>query len=215
MLFRDKRQENVVAEIERFCGMIGEAVSEHGKMVRDYLEGNEQFREESKHVHELESGADLIRFEVEREMHRGAFLPAYRQDYIDLLETLDRVANKAEDSADVIVLARPEIPEEIKDDLREICDLTSKCYQPIPEMVRSTLRDEHEVQEQVEEIGRLEQRIDSIQFYAVHRVYRELDLEKIDKLVLKMVIDLICGVSDRIENVGDRLSIIAIKRKMA
>ncbi len=69
-------------------------------------------------------------------------------------------------------------------------------------------------QEQVEEIGRLEQQIDKIQFYAVRRVYRELDLEKIDKLVLKMVIDLVCGVSDRIENVGDRLSIIAIKRKM-
>ena len=213
-MFRNKRQDHVVTEIERFCDVVGQAVTVHAKVVLDYLAGNRQFKEESKRVHELESGAALIRFEVEREMYRGAFLPAYRQDYIDLLETLDRVANKAEDSADFIFLTRPEIPEEIAGDLREIIEITEQCYRPLPEMVRKTLRDDHDVQEAVEEIGRLEQRIDRIQFYSVRRVYRELDLPKIDKLELKMVIDHVASVSDRIENVGDRLSIIAIKRKM-
>ena len=68
-MFRNKRQDHVVTEIERFCDVVGQAVTVHAKVVLDYLAGNRQFKEESKRVHELESGADLIRFEVEREMY--------------------------------------------------------------------------------------------------------------------------------------------------
>jgi len=214
MFFRDKKQEKVLRQIDEFCRLIGECVDQYAKMIDDYLDADKQFKEESQRVHELEGAADKLRFSMEREMYRGAFLPAYREDFIGLLEKLDRVANKAEDSADLIYLVRPVIPERVGQDLREIARLTLKAWAPIPTMVHKTLHDEHDVQDDVVKIGRLEKRVDQIQFNAVRRVYKSRDIEKFDKLILKMVIDQVSEVSDRIENVGDRTSIIAIKRQM-
>ena len=214
MFFRDKKQDKVLSQIDEFCHLIGECVVQYAKMIDDYLDADKQFKEESQRVHELESEADRLRFSMEREMYRGAFLPAYREDFIGLLEKLDRVANKAEDSADLIYLVRPEIPGNVGNDLREIVKLTVEAWEPIPRMVHKTLHDEHEVQDQVEKISRLEKRVDQVQFNAVRRVYKSKEIEKLDKLILKMVIDQVSEVSDRIENVGDRTSLIAIKRQL-
>jgi uncharacterized protein Yka (UPF0111/DUF47 family) len=40
-------------------------------------------------------------------------------------------------------------------------------------------------------------------------------MEKVDALLLKVMIDQLCDVSDKIENVTDIMAIIAIKRKLA
>lgn len=214
MLFRDKRQDKVIEQIDLYCALVGKAVQRYVDMVDSYLDGEDEYKVAARQVHELESQADEIRFAVEREMYRGAFLPAYREDYIGLLETFDRVANKAEDAADLIFLTRPEIPLDVAEALVEIVSITEQAHQPVAEMVHKTLRDEFDIQEDVEFIGRLEQDIDRLQFNAVRCAYKNPHLDKVDKLTLKMVIDAIAEVSDKLENVGDKLSLIAMKRKL-
>jgi hypothetical protein len=214
MLFRDKRQDKVIETIDGYCALVGGTVEKYVEMVNAFLDGESEYKEASRKVHELESRADKIRFSVEREMYRGAFLPAYREDYIGLLETLDRVANKAEDAADLIFLVRPDVPADVAESLREIVRITGLMGEPVVAMVRKTLRDDFDIQEQVKQIGRLEQQVDRIQFNAVRDVYRNPGLEKVDKLILKMVVDSIAEVSDKLENVGDRLSLVALKRKL-
>ncbi len=214
MLFRDKRQDKVIEAIDGYCAVVGRAVQNYVDMVDSYLDGADEFKQASRLVHELESKADEIRFAIEREMYKGAFLPAYREDYIGLLETLDRVANKAEDAADLMFLTRPEVPLDVAEALIEIVSITEQAYEPVTEMVRKTLRDEFDVQDDVEFIGKLEQEIDRLQFNAVRCTYKNPHLEKIDKLILKMSIDAIAEVSDKLENVGDKLSLIALKRKL-
>jgi len=213
--FRDRKLEEVQVLIEEYCSLVCAAVDEYAKMVRDYLAGNTEFKRQTRTIHDVESQADDLRMKIERKMYKGAFLPAYREDIIDLLEELDRVANKAEESGDMIYLMRPAIPVELHDDLLEITRLTVEAYQPIPAMVTAIIGDDYKVKKEVKLIDRLESQIDAIQFHAIKRVYQELDLDKTDKLVLKMLIDQLCTVSDRLENVGDHISIIAIKRKMA
>ncbi len=214
MLFRDKRQDKVIEEIDGYCTLVGQAVQRYVDMVDSYLDGEEDYKVASYQVHKLESKADEIRFAVEREMYKGAFLPAYREDYIGMLETLDRVANKAEDAADLMVLMRPEVPLDVAEALVEIVSITEQAYGPVTEMVHKTLHDEFDIQEDVEFIGRLEQEIDRLQFNAVRCTYKNPHLDKVDKLTLKMVIDAIAEVSDKLENVGDKLSLIAMKRKL-
>ena len=46
-------------------------------------------------------------------------------------------------------------------------------------------------------------------------LYKELDLDKTDKLLLMMLVAHGAQVSDRIENAADRISILAIKRRMS
>jgi hypothetical protein len=215
MIFENKKKKEVLDLVDQHCDLVRETVDRYQQLVQDYLAADKAFKEDSRQIDELESAADMIRFKVERLMYRGAFLPAHRGDYIDLLERLDRVANAAEESGDHLTLVRPAIPEIIHDDLRKMAELTVQAFAPLPAMIRGVLRNDFEQQQHVERIGELESEIDRLQFKATRTLYRDTQLEKIDKLLGKLTIDHIGKVSDRIENVGDRISLIAIKRKLA
>ncbi len=195
--------------------MIKGTVDEFRRMIHEYIDWDKHFKEQSRKVHDMEHTADIIRRRIERAMFEGAFLPAYREDYIDLLEKLDRVANKAEDAADTLYLMRPDIPDEIRPAFKTIADLTVEAFQPIPDGIRNLLDGETDISELEEAVESREQQIDKLQFDTIRVLFKGLNMAKVDALLLKVMIDQLCDVSDKIENVTDCMAIIAIKRKLS
>ncbi len=214
-MFINKKRQQVKELIGRHCEVVGQTVAEWQRMVTDYMAADKQFKEESRRIDELESEADLLRFNVERLMYKGAFLPAYREGYIDLLERLDRVANKAEEGSDWLTLVRPPVAEVLVPGIQEMLALTGEAFALLPGMIQDLLENRFDVQSRVEQIGVIESRIDGIEFQLSRAVYRELDADRGTKLELKLTIEHLSAVSDRIENVGDRISLISIKRQLA
>ena len=45
-------------------------------------------------------------------------------------------------------------------------------------------------------------------------MFKDPGMDKADALCLKLLLDSICEVSDRIENVTDQMAIVAIKRQL-
>lgn len=215
MLFGKKQDKAVTALLFEYIDVIKKTVDEFRRMVYEYIEWDNHFKERSRKVHEMEHHADVIRRQIERAMFEGAFLPAYREDYIALLERLDRVANKAEDAADTLYLMRPDIPELIRPAFKQIADLTVEAFAPIPEGIRNLLDGETDISGLEEFVEGREQMIDKLQFDSIRSLFKELGVEKVDALLLKGTIDQLCDVSDKIENVTDAMAIIAIKRKLA
>ncbi len=214
MIFRNKARDRVHTLLREYTELIGDTVKEFANMLNDYLSADKQFKEETRHLHDMEGQADRVRRTIEHELYAGAMLPAYRQDWIVLVEILDRVANKAEEAGDMIYLIRPEVPEALHEDLRRVAALTTAAFEPVPGLIEKLLHDNFDVADEVRNIEIQEGKIDKLQFHLTRRVYKEHDeLEKVDKLVLKQVIDKLASVSDRIENVGDRIAIIATKRQ--
>ncbi len=214
-MFGRKKQSKVEGLIHRYCELVGETVSELTTTLNAYLDGEPDAKEGFKHVEELETEADTIRFEVEHKMLKGAFLPSHRQDYVDLLETLDRVANKAEDAADMFLLVRPEVPTVVDEALREMASLTEQAWQPVPELVSRVMAEEYDIRETVKQIGAVESQVDAVQYSAIRSVFRDGELKRVDQLIMMLLLQRVGAVSDRIENVGDRLSLIALKWKLS
>ena len=215
MIFSRKRQDEAVSrQIVEYCQLIQTTVTEFRQMIDNYIDWDKQFKERSKLVHVMEHEADVLRRTIERAMFEGAFLPAYRMDYIALLERLDRVANKAEDAADMLYLVRPDIPEPIRSDFVRIADMTLEAFLPIPEAVGALLAGRSDVRAVESHVEGLESEIDKIQFQLIRKLFKDPGIEKVDAMCLKMLIDSICDVSDKIENVSDQMAIIAIKRVM-
>jgi len=88
MFFGRKRQKQASDLIGQYAEAIGEAVGAFAGLLALDLEGSEV---PCPRVRTRE-----VRTQVEREMAKGAFLPAYRADYLDLLGTLERVADAVE-----------------------------------------------------------------------------------------------------------------------
>lgn len=209
-----KRDEEVRQDILTYCEQIGRTVDEFTRMIREYIDWNKHFKQQSRKVHRMEHEADEMRRSIEKAMFAGAFLPAFRADYITLLEILDRVANKAEDAGDMLYLVRPDIPEELRGELVRIAELTTEAYQQVPVAAEKVMEGDNNIESLSRFVERKEQEIDKIQFNITRRLFKETDLSKPEAMVIKLVIDQVCNVSDRIENVMDRLSLIAIIRQL-
>jgi len=183
-------------------------------MIVEYINWDKHFKEQTKKVHSLEHQADELRRAIERDMFEGAFLPGYREDYITLMELMDRVANKAESSGDALYLMRPDIPESVRQNFVEIADLTIQAYEPVRKAVRKVLEGDMDVQAEDQEVEDFEQEVDKIQFNTTRFLFKDAGIDKADALLVKTLLDKISSVSDRIENVMDRLVLLAIKRRL-
>ncbi len=215
MIFgRSQKDTAVEKRIFEYCDLIAETLVECKRMVVEYIDWDKHFKEQTRKVHDMESAADEARRSIERAMYDGAFLPAYREDYITLLELMDRVANKSESTGDMMYLMRPDIPEPVRQDFVTIADLTIEAFKPIKGAVQKVLDGETDLTAEDREVERLEGEIDKIQFNTTRFLYKEAQIEKVDALMVKMFLDKLCNISDRIENVIDRLVLLAIKRRL-
>lgn len=215
MFFRRQMKDKEVSkQIVEYCNLVYETLLEFQRMIAEYIEWDKHFKRQTKKVHNLEHQCDVLRKNIERAMYEGAFLPAYREDYITLLEKLDKVANLSEDAADTLFLLRPDIPEEIRAVFNEVAELTVKAFEPVPEAIANLLDGHTDMQKLSEFVEEIEQQIDKLQFHLIRKIFKELVMDKADALILKLLVDRVCDVSDKIENVGDYMCIIAIKRRM-
>jgi len=211
---RNKKDLKVEQRILAYCDLIGETLVECKRMVVEYLDWDKHFKKQTRKVHNMESEADETRRSIERAMYDGAFLPAYREDYITLMELLDRVANKAEGTGDMLYLMRPDIPDGVRQDFVTIADLTIQAFEPIRPSVEKVLDGDTDLQAEDREVENFEQEVDKLQFKITRFLYKEAGIDKVDALMVKLFLDKFCNISDRIENVMDRLVLLAIKRRL-
>ncbi len=214
MIFGDPKTKKVHKLIIEFCDLVGHAVSEYEHLIKDYLDWDKHFKQVSKEVRKTESKADDLLKCIERTMLEGAMLPAYREDYIGLLETLDKVANKAEDVAQTVRLVRPDIPEPIRPVLAQVAAITVEQWKPVPGMVQGLLDGRTGLVDEADFLDDKEGEIDKLQRQTTRVIFRDLDIELAHKMLLKQLLDQCCHVSDQIENVGDHISLIAIKHSL-
>ena len=214
-MFGKKKQRKIQKLILQHAALVGEAVERYERMVAEYLAGSGEFNEESRYIDEVESEADKVRFEVEHKLFKGGLLATQREDAITMLEALDRVANKAEACGDFPSLVRPAIPTIAHEPLREIARLTVEAYRRLPPLLERIAEGDYGIREEIKTVGRTESQVDRIQLRVVRDVYELPDLDRLDKYLFLEATDRITSVSDLIENAGDALSLIAIRRKLA
>ena len=90
-------------------GLKGYVKNLYSGQVHSVVEGEKEFKDVAYKIHKTESEADTVRRKIELMLYQGAFLPIYREDYIVLLELIDKVANMAESASDFILLAKTKL----------------------------------------------------------------------------------------------------------
>ncbi len=208
-----KKENEVQALIDRHFSLVEGTLGELEKMVDEYLRGDKDFKQVCGNIDSLEHEADQVRRDVECKLYEGAFLPIYREDYIMLVEQLDRVANQAEAVSQFIVLTRPKIPEGIHADLRAIARISLEALRCIVGCVVSVRKKPAEAFELSKEVQRKEKEVDDIVWQMTKKVFKS-DMEKAEKIHVKMLIDRIAAISNRIEDTADRLATMAVKRNV-
>lgn len=209
-----RREEEVISLMDQHLEKVGECLESMKKTIEDYLKGDiESAKANGLKTHNLEGAADGLRRRIIEAFHKGAFLPALREDLIGLALAIDKIADRAESTCDFIMLTRPEIPEEFKEDFRKITLDSIAVFPSLKEGKMNLFKDFSLSREKTIEVHGLEARVDDEEWKMNRRIFT-FELPLAQKMLLRDVVWHIASISDVIEDAADVLEVLIIKKQV-
>ncbi|UCF09691.1 MAG: DUF47 family protein [Candidatus Bipolaricaulota bacterium] len=164
-------------------------------------------------THHAEGVADDVRRQVEAELLSGALLPHNRREILEVIESVDRLANSAESVLDYLLFQKPTIPEEIRDFLVGIVEETGLIFDDVKKLITHLFHDTSQVDEDSKRIEHREGEVDKLERAAIKQLFK-LDLDLAYKLQIHGLVERLVELSDRAEDLSDQVDIMAIERRL-
>jgi len=212
MLFDRKEKEVTQLFLDHF-DMVSEALKHLRDLIVSYLHQNNNFKDSSLLIHQSEQSADKVKQAIEAKLYAGAFLPINRGDYIILAEFIDRIANQAETTANLIVLTRPDIPEFLNNDLIELLDIGVKAFNAFKVALMAMDQDIDKVKDAIIQVTAFETDADKIEWETIKKLFKS-DLDLCHKLHIRELVEDIAVISDLAEDAAERLGVMVVKRPL-
>ncbi|AHL23529.1 MULTISPECIES: TIGR00153 family protein [Thermococcus] len=208
------KESNVFDAIDRHLNVVYETVKAFEKLIEAYLNGDfEGAKELEERVTLLESEADKLRRSIELMLYEGAFLPASRGDYVRLSELIDQVADAAESAAHTLILAKPKVPEELREEIMALVREAVKTYEKLMEAVKALNEDVDRALELAKETEDLEENADKVEYKLKAMVFESETITTYAKLIWNQAITKVGDIADRAEDASDQVMLMAIKRR--
>ena len=143
------------------------------------------------------------------------YLPATQEALISIATSCDKVANKCEAVARLIVLRRIPCPNTYVDDINKIIAITKEQFQKLQKCISMLFSQMNVLASDptyLGEIRAMETQVDKIE----DAIYEDLfagDRELAEKVEIARVVEELCDLSDIIEDIADKIQIMLIVRK--
>ena len=201
-------------QIDDFLDTVAEGGLVFREGINAYLaEDTEAFDAAIAKIDRLESRADKLSREVEAHLYRRSLIPEHRGDVLGLLENTDNIIDRIKTSLHQFSAERPDIPEIYHDGFRRLADASGEAAEAVIVSARAFFRDSEAVKDNLFKVHHYEKEADQISDLLKRAVFAS-DLELAHKIHLRYFALNVELVSDKAEEVADRLAIYAIKRKI-
>ena len=208
------KQKKIEALVIKHLDKVVETLDHFQDSLYSYLGGDiDQADRLALATHRAESSADDIRRDVEAELLGGALLAPSRRNILEIIERVDSLANAGEAALDYIMLQHIEIPNEIKEQLHSIGEKTGEISREVKQAMQMMFDDIGHVSEHTKAIEIKEGEIDRLERDAIKIVF-EMDIGLAEKLQLRGMIEQLVEISDRAEDLSDRIDIVVVERKL-
>ncbi len=212
-MFFDKKEQQVKEFMKEHLGKVEECLGLFEKTIRIYLDGKlEEADRGSYSVHKKEHEADDCRRKILAKLAEGAFLPFFREDFISIVELVDKIANRAKTVTQTMILEAPKVPEEMEGEVESLTKTVVSTLEPLMKIFDQASLNLESTAKLIEEISIREQEADAIEFKLLKKIFREVDIPTADRIILASFIRTISEVADAVENVGDRIQILISKQ---
>ncbi len=174
----------------------------------------EDLREYFNRINTYEHEADNIKRDVMKELRLGYLHPLDREDILRLITMADDIAAYTKATARRLLVFHRlgfEIPVDIHEDLKNIMTKTLDASKTLLSALRNLNENVDEVLVLVEQVEEREEEIDDIRMDALEKLYN-LCIDRVDArcILLKEIIDDMETISDKCEDTGDVIRIIAV-----
>jgi len=212
---REKRVLDLIAEHL-------EMVQRCAKELKNIISAVEQMnwtlvRDQAEIVSRFESMADDLHREAVIQIAQGAFFAGMREDFLDLIEEMDDIADASQDAARAIAEAPIErrILEYLQEGdstLRQLVDCVYKCVTTLGESVESLRTNAEVAVNKSLEVEKIEEAADKIKSDLISKLsaHRQ-DIDALAYLQVKEAIFKLDEVADAAENCSDLVITIVVK----
>ena len=209
-----KKEKEVIELILKHLDLAEDSLKTGIQTIEKYLSNNiDDAKRLAREVRQIESNADVVRYDIRDKLYSGAYLPLLREDIYKLVESVDKVANAGEASCDFFLNQRPNIPDEFRADFAKITTESLGIIDNLKLAVLCYFKGEckiETVREHTKEIGLQESRVDKLEWDITKAVFTS-SMDFAHQIHLKNCLDHIVEVSDRAEDAGDQLELATLK----
>lgn len=145
----------------------------------------------------------------------GKFLPNTQENLISIGTSCDAVANKCESVAKMMVVQKFAFPFDCAAEIKDILSISKAQFELLETAIErlftsfNDLLKDHAI---LDDIRALETKVDIIEDALTEKIF-DTDLSLAEKTQFALVIDMLCDISDIIENIADKIQIMLITRK--
>ena len=209
-LFKSSR--NVETQIDNFFDTVARGVLVYRAGIRAYLDGERaDFDNAIVSIDKLESQADKLSRDVEAHLYSHSLIPEHRGDVLGLLENTDNIIDTAKSGLYQFSVEQPDIPHQFNDGYRKLAEAGCEAVDAVIVSARAFFTDVKSVKDNLYKVHHFEKEADEISDRLKRAIFAS-DLELAHKIHLRYFALTVETLSDRAEQVADRLAIYAIKR---
>jgi uncharacterized protein len=209
-------------EMQKLGHKVRECSREVPVLFDAFFEGDyEKVRAISEHISHLEHEADVVKTRVRDSLPRTIFMPVDRRDLIDVISSLDAIADCAEDVGILFTLRRMEPHDELVEPLqslvRRVMATVEKACDTIEQfdlVVQAGFagREVQQLMELIDELGRLEHEADIVQDDLARRLFSiEDDIKPGSLLIWNKIFNKVGDMANHAEKMGNRLRLFLSK----
>lgn len=210
-----KIQVGLQKQLDEFLNQVSEAGLLFRQGITLYLlENEEAFDEKLEQITAVEHRGDEKRRSIEEKLYLKTLIPESRSDVLQLLERMDTLLDSCKAMLWQFKIELPDVPEEMHKDLKELAEQSMESVEAIVRSARAFFRSSPELRDHIHKVSYWEAECDKVSIRMMMALYRRDDLTLCHKSQLKDFIRRIALISDKAEDVADRLSIYAIKRML-
>ena len=216
--FGSKREKRVLDLIAEHLAMVQRCAKELKNMISSAEQMNWALvKSQSEIVSKYESMADDLHREAVIQIAQGAFFAGMREDFLDLIEQVDDIADASQDAARAIAEApiEPKILEWLQNadpTLRQLVDCIDRCVTTLVQSVESLRTNAELAVNKSLEVEKAEEAADEIKSELISRLstHRQ-NMDALTYIQVKEMILKLDEVADAAENCSDLVITIVVK----
>ena len=215
-MFAFGKNKELLTKLEEYFKVVGETIDLFKEAMLHMLKNgtDEHFRTLTEKTHHGESNADDVRRNIELDMYQKSLLPESRGDLLGILETIDRIPNRAERILFMFITQQTTLLPEIKPEMEELLHLSVETIGYTIDATRDCFGQRNKIHDLNRQVDNNESVGDNLERKMITTIFASDELDTGEKILQKEMVVQLGAMCDLCENTLDRIMVASVKRQI-
>jgi predicted phosphate transport protein (TIGR00153 family) len=210
------QSKKLESKIEDYFNQVMKSILIFQEGVFDYLDGNlDGIPIRAAEIATIKEEASVMRREIEEFLYREMLIPDARGDVMELLESMGKIAESSSKILGNLAIEKPDLTGKLRSSFQKLIRLTVHSIDELKNAAISYFTNVAAVKSYTEKVYFYENEVDHVEVEIKNKVFSTMKIERLShKMQIRYFAEKIAALSDKAEQIADRLNIYVIKQSI-